>query len=304
MVQSFRTAAAAALILLSSTACAQGKPTAAPVPVAANDADPALWVVKDADTTVYLFGTVHVLKPGLTWFDEAVRAAFDRSDTLVLEMVEPDPAALQKIVMAKGMTSGKPTLTEQLPPAKRAAVVAALTNAGLPQAAYDRMKPWLAAVTATITPLGKLGYDAGSGPEKVLGAAAKAAGKPVVGLETAEQQLGFFDGLSTPAQVEFLTASVDELPKLPAEMERMVRSWSRGDPAALAAVLNDSLKESPEVARVLLTDRNRTWAGWIGQRIKQPGVVFMAVGAGHLAGGEAVQAQLAKRGLKAERIRY
>ena len=299
MFQPFRAAATAAALFLALPACAQ-----APAPKAASDADPALWVVRDADTTVYLFGTVHVLKPGLTWFDEAVKAAFDRSDTLVLEMVEPDPAVLRKIVMDKGMTSGKPTLTEQLPADKRAGVTAALTAAGLPPAAYERMKPWLAAVTATVGPLGKLGYDAASGPEKVLAAAAGAAGKPVVGLETAEQQLGFFDGLSTAAQVKFLTASVDELPKLPAEMARMVGSWSRGDPAALAAVLNDSLAESPEVARVLLFDRNRTWAGWIAERMARPGTVFVAVGAGHLAGRQAVQAQLRARGLTAERVRY
>ena len=301
MLKQLLAGAAVALALVATPACAQGVPSPAP---AVADADPALWVVKDADTTVYLFGTVHVLKPGLTWFDEAVRAAFDRSDQLVLEMVEPDPAALQKIVMAKGITSGTPTLTEQLPAAKRPAVEAALAGAGLQPATYQRMRPWLAAVSATITPLGKLGYDAASGPEKVLAAAAKAAGKPVIGLETAEQQLGLFAGLSTPAQVKFLTASVDELPRLPAEMERMVDSWSRGDPAGLAAVMNDSLKESPEVARVLLTDRNRNWAGWIAERMKTPGTVFMAVGAGHLAGSEAVQARLAERGLKARRVRY
>ena len=303
MLKSLAAAASTVALLFALPACAQKSPAPAPAQ-AANDADPALWVVRDADTTVYLFGTVHVLKPGLTWFDEAVRAAFDRSDQLVLEMVEPDPAALQKVVMAKGMTSGGPTLTERLPADKRAGVARALAEAGLPQAAYDRMKPWLAAVTATIAPLGKLGYDAANGPEKLLAGAAKAAGKPVLGLETAEEQLGFFDGLSGPAQVRFLVSSVDELPTLPAEMERMVANWAKGDPAALAAVLNDSLQDSPEVARVLLTDRNKRWAGWIGERMAKPGTVFVAVGAGHLAGPGAVQAQLKARGLKAERVRY
>ncbi len=301
MFKPFRLAASAAALLLALPACAQKAPSRG---VAANDADPALWVVKDADTTVYLFGTMHVLKPGLTWFDEAVKAAFDRSDTLVLEMVEPDPAAMRDLVVAKGIVTGGPTLTERLPAEKRAAVAKALGEAGLPQAAYDRMKPWLAAVSATTTPLGKLGYQAANGPEKVLAGAAAVTGKAVIGLETAEQQLGFFDGLSMPAQVRFLTESVDELPTLPREMERMVASWSKGDPAALAAVLNDNLKESPELARVLLTDRNKRWAGWIDERMATPGTVFVAVGAGHLAGAEAVQAQLAARGLRAKRVRY
>ena len=300
MFNPFRAAAAATAMLFALPACAQTTaPAAAPV-----DADPALWVVKDKDTTVYLFGTVHVLKPGLTWFDEAVKAAFDQSGELVLEMVAPDTAAMRTLVMATGFTSGTPTLTEQLPADKRAAVVKALTEAGLPEAAYQRMKPWLAAVTATVGPVGKLGYDGKNGPETVLAEAAKASGKQVIGLETAAQQLGYFDALSVPAQITFLTSGVDDLPKLPAEMEKMVGSWARGDPDGLAAIMNDNLKESPEVGRVLLTDRNKRWAEWIDTRMDRPGVVFVAVGAGHLAGADAVQAQLKARGLMAARVRY
>ena len=82
----------APLLALPTPACAQ---TPAPT---ATDADPALWVVKDKDTTIYLFGTVHVLKPGLTWFDEAVKTAFDKSDELRLEMVTPDAATAQAAV--------------------------------------------------------------------------------------------------------------------------------------------------------------------------------------------------------------
>lgn len=298
MFKPFRAAATALSLLAAQSACAQT------APAATTDADPALWVVKDDDTTVYLFGTVHVLKPGLSWFDEAVKTAFDRSDTLVLEMVQPDPAAMQKLVVAKGINATGPTLTERLPADKRAGVVKALTDVGLPSAAYDRMKPWLAAVTVSVAPLGKLGYDPNSGAEKVLAQAAAAAGKQVVGLETAEQQLGFFDGLSEPAQMTFLTSSVADLPKLPQEMDRMVGSWARGDSDTLAAVLNDNLKDSPEVAKLLLTDRNKAWAGWIKDRMAKPGTVFVAVGAGHLAGADSVQAQLRASGVRAERVKY
>jgi uncharacterized protein len=285
-------------LMLALPACAQQQAPAAP------DADPALWVVKDADTTVYLFGTVHVLKPGLTWFDEAVRAAFDRSDALVLEMVEPEPAAMQALVTARGVNPSGPALTELVPPAKRAAFAEAMRATGLPQAAYDRFDPWLAAVTLSLGPLQKLGYDPANGPERVLADAARTAGKRVEGLETAEQQIGYFDALSQPAQVAFLTSTIDDLPKVGEEMARMVDDWARGDPATLAALLNDNLKDSPEVRQVLLTQRNARWAGWIAERMKTPGTVFVAVGAGHLAGADAVQAELAKQGIKAERVAY
>jgi uncharacterized protein YbaP (TraB family) len=92
--------------------------------------------------------------------------------------------------------------------------------------------------------------------------------------------------------------------KVDTQMSGMVDDWTRGDPEALAREMNDELKSSPEVAKVLLTNRNRTWAGWIKQRMAMPGTVFVAVGAGHLAGPESVQANLAKLGVKATRVRY
>ena len=284
-------------LMLALPACAQSKPTA-------NDADPALWVVKDADTTIYLFGTIHVLKPGLSWFDEAVKTAFDKSDQLMLEMVQPDQATMQQIVLKNGIITSGPTLTEQLPADKRGAYLKAVTDAGLPPQAFDRMKPWLAGVTLSIAPIQKLGYDPKNGPETVLADAAKAANKPVAGLETAEQQIGYFNGLSQKAQIEFLTSTVEDLPKAGEEMAEMVDEWAKGDPDALAKTMNESLKDSPEVAKTLLTDRNARWATWIKARMAKPGTIFIAVGAGHLAGNDSVQAQLARQGIKAQRIAY
>lgn len=304
-----KTTATALALLLALPACGQ---RTSPAPVsnagsnagATTDADPALWMVKDADTTIYLFGTIHVLKPGLSWFDEAVKTAFDRSDQLVLELVAPDGPTAQAIIMRKGLVTTGPTLTQQLPAAKRENYARVLAGLGLPANALDRMKPWYAAMNLSLLPIMKLGYDPAKGPETVLTTAARSAGKPVIGLETFEQQIGYFDALSPAAQTQFLVTTVDDVPKAGSEMEKMVAEWSRGDPDALARDMNDSLKDSPEVARTLLVDRNRRWAGWIEHRLKTPGTIFVAVGAGHLAGPESVQAQLAKDGVKAMRISY
>ena len=290
-------------LALPLPACAQASaPAAATTPA---DADPALWVVKDADTTVYLFGTIHVLKPGMSWFDEAVKTAFDRSDELVLELVMPDPKTMAGLVQSTGVApAGTPPLTARLPADKRAAFTAAVTGSGLPATGLDRFKPWLAATQLSVGPVGKLGYDSANGPEEVLTAAAKASGKPVRGLETAQQQLGFFSNLSDPAQLQFLTSTIDELPRVGETMGRMVDDWANGKPDALAKEMNDSLKDSPEVARVLLVERNARWASWIKQRMATPGTVFVAVGAGHLAGGDSVQRQLERQGVKTVRVRY
>lgn len=280
-------------------------PAPAPAPTPATvDADPALWVVRDADTTIYLFGTVHVLKPGLGWFDEAVRDAFDKSDSLVLELVMPAPEAAQAAALKAGTTTEGPGLTQRLPPATRAKYLAELAAFGIPAAAFDRFRPWFAANNLSILPLLRMGYKLDSGAEQVLTAAAKAAGKPVAGLETLDEQLGFFAGLSERAQLGYLGSVVDDLPEMGRTIDSMVADWSRGDPDALARLLNEGLVDTPELARVLLEDRNARWAGWIAARLAKPGTVFIAVGAGHLAGKAGVQAKLAARGLRAERVVY
>jgi uncharacterized protein len=272
---------------------------------AIKDADPAIWVVKDHDTTIYLFGTVHVLKPGLSWFDEAVKTAFDKSDEVVLELIEPDPATMQALVMRTALApAGDPALTDKLPADKRAAYAKVLADLSLPPKTLDRFEPWFAALTLSVAALPKLGYDPNSGAERTITAAAKAAGKPVSGLETAEQQLGYFDALPADLQIEYLVSTVDDYAESGPMLDKMVALWGAGDPTALGATLNNEMRKTPELGKRLLSDRNARWADWIQRRMARPGTVFVAVGAGHLAGSDSVQAFLAKRKLKAVRIRY
>ena len=274
----------------------------APAPKAV-DADPALWVVKDADTTIYLFGTVHALKPGLSWFDEAVKDAFDKSDTLVLELVLPPDNELQALIRELGV-SREARLSDQLSDAERVRLQEALRRAGMPADALEGLEPWLAAVQLANLPARAAGYATEDGAEAVLTRAAKAAGKPVLGLETAREQFGYFDRLSLPAQRGLMMTTIDGLPKAAETLESVVASWGAGDADAIAALLNADLKESPEMAEALLVARNRHWADWIAARMAQPGTVFVAVGAGHLAGDRSVQVDLARRGFSATRISY
>jgi uncharacterized protein YbaP (TraB family) len=264
---------------------------------------PALWAVKDADTTVYLFGTVHVLKPGLSWFDGAVRKAFDKSDELVLELVLPDDQAeVAKATLPMAMDqSGKP-LPQKLDPETLAAYQATLTGLGLPANAFDAFEPWFAGVTLSVLPLTKHGYDPNQGVEKQLTAKAKAGAKPISGFETLTEQLGFFDTLPEVEQVSFLKSVVKDIDKLGPQLDKMVLLWGKGDPDGLAVTMNESMEATPELAKTLLFDRNARWADQIKTRMDKPGTVFVAVGAGHLAGEKSVQDYLAERGLKAQRI--
>ena len=276
---------------------------APPAPPAPIPAKPAMWVVKDADTTIYLFGSFHVLKPQVNWYRGPVKAAFERADTLVLEMVQPDPATMQTLVSAMGIDKDGPPLTQKLSEDARAKYVAAMEAIKLPWQSLEMLEPWMAGVTLAVAPMESLGYVREAGVEEVLTKAAKAAGKPVEGLETAEQQLGYFDGLPEDQQIAFLNSTVDEMPGLEKEFATMLNAWSRGRARSLGRQMNESLTATPELARILLTERNQRWSQWIKARLEQPGTVFVAVGAGHLAGSNSVQAQLRAIGIRSKRLR-
>ena len=275
-----------------------------PVAVAMpDDPDPALWVIKDEDTTIYLFGTVHILKPGLTWFDEAVKEAFDASDELVVEMVDPDPAKMMKIVNDLAIDKSGVSLRDKLNEEDRASYEAALASLDVPVAAFDPLDPWFASVSLSLIPLVQNGYDAGSGVEKDLTALAKLREMTINGLETPEQQLGFFDNLPQDVQIRFLNFTVDSLGETAKAMEMMVAHWALGNIDQLAEMMNAGL-EDKVLYDTLLVKRNANWAEWVEQRMDKPGVVFMAVGAGHLAGESSLQELLAKKGLASQRIEY
>lgn len=296
-------AATCAIIPLAPLAMAHAAEPA--TAAATTDADPALWVVKDDDTTIYLFGTVHVLRPGLGWFDEAVKTAFDKSDELMLEIVLPeDQAAMAKEMMPLAIDQSGKTLSSRLDPEPLKAYQAALASLGIAPAQFDIFEPWFPAITLSVLPLTKLGYDPEQGVEKLLTSSAKKTGKPVAGLETLSQQLGFFDALPETQQIAFLNSVVKDLDKLGPQLDKMVAQWAKGDPDALAVTMNESLAETPELAKTLLWDRNARWADRLKARMDQPGTVFVAVGAGHLAGEKSVQDYLKARGLVAKRVKY
>ncbi len=265
-------------------------------------AKPALWVVKDADTTVYLFGTIHVLRPDVRWFHGPVKKAFDASDALVLEVVTPDPQAVAATTVRLARDPDGPPLSQKLDAETRTRYLALLDHVGLPRDYLEPFYPWFAAVSLSIAPLEKLGYRPDSGAEEVLKKAASARHKPVTGLESMEEQLGFFAALPEPVQLRFLSATITDAEKAQTEIARMVKEWSAGHPAALADDLNDSLKDMPEIADTLLYQRNRHWADWIKGRMDRPGTVFLAVGAGHLAGKGSALDELAARGLTVKRV--
>jgi uncharacterized protein len=293
------------LTLLAQPVLAQTDPLA-PVPMAQpveTDVDPALWVVADSDTTIYLFGTVHVLKPGLGWFDDGVKDAFDKSDQLVLELVQPPASEIQKIMADLSIDKSGRTLRSKLNDADLAAYEALIKKLGFPLEALDPVEPWATAVSIYALALGSSGFDSNLGVEAQLTAAANAKNKPMIGLETMRGQLSIFDQLSEPVQLSYLNQTVATIDQVGKQTDALVEYWSKPDPEALAGLMNAGFSD-PKLYEQLLTRRNANWAVWVRDRMAKPGRVFVAVGAGHLAGPVSVQQMLTAYGLKTERVRY
>lgn len=265
---------------------------------------PALWSVKDADTTIYLFGTIHMLPEGVDWLKPPIARAFDASDTLVLEVLGTNDAKVTTpVILQMGYTPGLPKLAERVPEGERDELSAAITHAGVPPQALDAMETWLATMSLSTARIQKLGYGIEGGVEHQLSTRAAAQRKRIEGLETMTEQLGFFDTLPEAEQRTLLVNSLDDIDEIDAVIKDAVTNWAAGDVEKVAAALEDDIRDSPGLAKRLLVDRNANWANWIETRLKTtPGTVFVAVGTGHLAGKDSVQTMLAAKGLKVERL--
>ena len=264
---------------------------------------PALWKVSDADTTIYLFGTIHLLPKDLAWQSPKIAAAIKGSQGLVLETVmDKDPQKTGAIMAQLGMSPGLPPLLDRVPAEKRAALQKVVTKSGVPIEVLNRFESWAAALTLASAGMRDLPVSPEYGAEATLSREFSTASKPIIGLETPAQQLGYFDGLPEAAQRKFLESIAEDDSNARAEFDAMIAAWGSGDVKKIALTFDDELKLSPELTEVLLKQRNRNWAAWIGERMAKPGTVFLAVGAGHLAGAGSVTALLAARGLKVSRI--
>lgn len=244
-------------------------PPIAPIAAAPRDATPALWEVRDGDTTIYLFGTFHTLDERTLWFDRSVRAAFDRSGELVLETIVPaNPAEIRAI--GRSITGPRPA-------------------------------PFLSATRSVIERGRADGLSVDRGADTVLRRAAADQGMTLFGIELFADQLRTFARISDapappapPAAPSHATASVT--------LGALLLAWKAGDTRAFSAMLAGFAAKAPFAYRLLIADRNVLYGEWIARRLDQPGTVFVAVGSGHLTGKDSVQNWLSAKGIQARRI--
>lgn len=264
---------------------------------------PALWVVKDADSTLYLFGSIHVLRPTTGWASPRVTQAFDSASDIWFEISNPDDqAAIIPLIQQHGLSPQTP-LSSRLTPEEVAELDEAAKAIGASAAQMDIMKPWLAALSLSVAPLVKAGYDPKSGVEMALKARAEAAGKPIHGFETLDKQIGMLANLPDDTQLAFLRETLKNYDEATTVLDAMVSAWAQGDVATLDRVAVQEMKsDSPELYKVLLVERNTDWANQIQTMLQGSGTSFIAVGAAHLAGEDSVQAILKSRGVTVEAV--
>ncbi len=277
-------------------------PAVAAAPAAA-EAGPALWVIRDADSTIYLFGTVHVLRPQTIWRWAEVEDAFDSADQIWFEISNPDDqAAMVPLIQQHGVSPDRP-LNTLLSAAENTQLTEAANAIGVPPAQMNVFRPWLAGLTLSMAPLVKAGYDPQSGVELVLKARAQAANKPIHGFETIDEQVRILAGLPEEQQLVFLRSVLEGYEDATVELDALVNAWASGDVRAVErSAVTEMRREEPVIYRAMLVDRNTNWAGQIQTLLDGSGTAFLAVGAAHLAGPDSVQAILARRGVRAERV--
>ena len=261
---------------------------------------PALWSVSDADTTIYLLGSVHASDDGPAWATLDIAAAYESSSEIVLETVIADRAGAAAIAAKLG-TADRP-LRSTLTRPEAAKLEAALTKAGANVSALDPYKPWYANMLMSIIALSGTNLRREGAVEAVLQDRAARDGKRLIGLETPEEQFAAFDSIPVAAQVRQLVGTATDPAELRATSEETVRCWRLGDVECVRAAVSREYSAIPEVRDALLVRRNARWAKWVADRMDRPGDVLVAVGVDHFVGDGSMLQQLADRGLQIKRI--
>ena len=267
-------------------------------------AKPALWEISDPDTTIYLFGTIHLLPDNLQWRTAAFDQAVSSSQQLVVETIV-DQQNLKSIIEAEqqlGFGKGLPPIEQRVSPAKLPLLRRAIAKSMVPEKTLDQMDTWLAAITLLSVQFKELGLQSAHGPEEILRQQFLAANKPIGELESNVEQFGYFDRLPESAQRSLLEGAIEPSSAAAKEFASMLSPWSHGDVGQIATSFNHEFAGSPSLKRALLLQRNANWAKWIEKRMAEPGTIMVAVGAGHLAGPESVIAKLKKDGYKVKRL--
>ena len=259
-------------------------------------ADPAFYRISKGNEQHWLLGSIHAGKPSLYPLPDPVERAWQQSHALVMEvdMTHISQAQWQEMGAITRLVDGK-TLKDHLPmDLYRRTLIAAGQN-GLTEAMLAPLRPWFAAITLTQAALERTGYRGEFGVDQHFAKRANDGGKPIVGLETLLEQLGYLASVGDN-QTLMLESTLDELPELEKGFAEVMKAWQDGDQATLINLLKEEMappKLQAWLEQTLLAERNRNWVKkWPGL----PNESFIVVGALHLYGEQGLLALLEQQG--------
>jgi uncharacterized protein YbaP (TraB family) len=265
-------------------------------------ARPPVWVAKRGGATMFLFGSIHLLPPGLDWRPQALIDALAKADTIIFELPIDMGADAEAVRLARTLGSwpAADSLSAHLTDIERKRLARVARLLGASPEALDRLRPWLAEVTLSLMDDTRNGAAATQGVEQQIQQMAPATARRDA-FETVHQQIGFLAGAPLADQVASLDETLREIEEEPDSYRRTVTEWMSGDVTALQTdALSPLLRASPVIYRRLIADRNARWAADLRRRLSRPGLTVVIVGMGHLVGPGGVPALLRARGVKVE----
>jgi uncharacterized protein len=275
----------------------------APVEARAETPTPLMWVVKDHDSTVYLFGSIHLMKPGVEWQTPKIKDAFAKSETLWLELTDMDDQAKMMGLVQKYGIDPSQKATSGLTPEEVTRLEGILTSKGMTLQHIMPLKKWMVSLVLLQLEAARLGYEPQTGVDLTLLKLARERQMPIQGFETAEDQMKMLASGTEEEDLKGLRQMLEEVGKPDNTLDRLFNAWMRGDETGLNAEMNKfGTDNDPALYKRLLVDRNARWVPQIEQILAGKGTVFVAVGGGHLVGPDSVIAMLKARGIKAEKV--
>ena len=262
-----------------------------------------LWQVSSEKGTLFLLGTVHLLKPGTHTVSPAAEAAFEQAQSILLELDldEAESPASQQLFARKALLEGE-TLKDKVSSETLALAVEKTEALGLPFDRLRNLKPWSLSLSLTLFKLQTLGFDPKHGVDRYYFDQGKQAGKEMGALETMEYQLDLFDGMSGGLQEELLLQTLGELDRLGEETEQLVQAWSGGEVEVLEELMQKSFEDYPDLYQRLIVERNKNWLLHLKPLLDRPGTTLVVVGALHLVGPESVVALLENLGYTVKQL--
>ncbi len=291
-------------VLFGMLACAAVLSAAlGPLAARAETATPMMWVVKDADSTIYLFGSIHVMKSDVVWLTPEIKQRFDSAQDTWFEVADMDDMTLMQKMAQKYMLDPSGQMTKGLTADEVAKLDSQLSHSGMTSQQLTGMRKWAVGLMLVTQKMQALGYNPSAGVDLQLLKLARTSGQTVHGFETAEQQMQAIVPNDEAGELAALRESLTEVDNADTDLAALLKVWVKGDEAGLVHYMVDKYKvEEPESYRRVIVARNAAWEPQIEAMLKGKGTVFITVGAGHLVGPDSVIALLRAHGIQVERL--